>query len=258
MPIEYRDIVKNPETTHYHVIACQVLWREFSLIAANAPYMYSFTFLPQQLHNTPEELKRVLQDAVDDAPACDAILLGYGLCCNGIEGLTAREVPIVIIRAHDCITFLLGSKERYQTYFDEHAGTYWYSHGWIETNLMPGKARYDATFKHYEETYGKDNAEYLMQVEQDWMKAYTRATFIDLNLPNKEHYQKYTKDCAAYLSWEYDEITGDPSLIEALFAGTWDAERFLVVRKGERVVPSHDTAIIKAVAATKEDTDDRV
>ena len=40
----------------------------------------------------------------------DAILLGYGLCGNGLAGVTARHTRLVLPRAHDCIGILMGSR----------------------------------------------------------------------------------------------------------------------------------------------------
>jgi hypothetical protein len=55
-----------------------------------------------------------IQESIDrvDPARHEAVLLGYGLCNNGVVGLHA-PVPLVISRAHDCITLLLGSRERY-------------------------------------------------------------------------------------------------------------------------------------------------
>ena len=36
------------------------------------------------------------------------ILLGYGLCGNGLDGLSARHTRLVLPRAHDCIGLLMG------------------------------------------------------------------------------------------------------------------------------------------------------
>ena len=54
------------------------------------------------------------------------------LCSNGLVGLTARNIPVVVPRAHDCITLFLGSKERYLDYFQSHTGVYFKTSGWIE------------------------------------------------------------------------------------------------------------------------------
>ena len=55
------------------------------------------------------------QEQIDAATGkgYDAIVLVYGLCNNGIVGLVARDTRVVMARAHDCITLLMGDRQRY-------------------------------------------------------------------------------------------------------------------------------------------------
>jgi hypothetical protein len=231
----------------YHLIACHVLWRELCHFASLSPHVFTFNFVKQGLHNTPELLKVQLQKAVDEAPEeCDAVLLGYGLCSNGAAGVVARTKPLVIPRAHDCITFFLGSKERYREYFDAHPGTYWYTPGWIECSLQPGLDRYNFLRRDYVEKYGEDNADYLMEMEQGWMKEYSNAAYIDLGFSDTLRFREYTRECAQWLGWKCDELQGDSGMIQAFVVGQWDSERFLIVEPGQTIVASHDAMVIKA------------
>ena len=174
-------------------------------------------------------------------------MLAYGLCDNSIAGLSSKGAPLVIPRAHDCITLLLGSKDRYSDLFSQSPGTYWYSRGWIECSNQPGKERYEKTRKKYAEKYGEDNADYLMEMEQGWFKSYERAFFIDWDeLGNSEYYRLYTKKCAAYLKWKYEECRGSPLLMEKILSGIFDEEEVLVVPPGMSVATSFDDGIIKA------------
>ncbi|HOJ33102.1 MAG TPA: DUF1638 domain-containing protein [Candidatus Hydrogenedentes bacterium] len=229
----------------FHVVSCHVLWRELCYFAALSKNVFTFHFLKQGLHNTPEILRKELQHAIDIAPTeCSHILVGYGLCSNGVEGITARDKPLVIMRGHDCITFLLGSKERYREYFDAHPGTYWYSPGWIDTNLQPGKDRFEAAKKHYIETYGEENAKYLLQTEQAWMQKYSNAAYVDLGFGDTAHYKSYTKQCAEWLHWNCDILEGDPRLVIDFVEGNWRDEDVLVVPPGETITASHDECIL--------------
>ena len=91
--------------------------------------------MPKGLHDLgSEQMQARVQEAVDavDTEAYDAILLGYGLCNNGLVGITAKDIPLVLPRAHDCITLFLGDRKRYSTYFIDHPGTYFKTSGWIE------------------------------------------------------------------------------------------------------------------------------
>ncbi|MBI2441940.1 MAG: DUF1638 domain-containing protein [Lentisphaerae bacterium] len=238
-------------TKHFKVIGCNVLRREIFACAARSPHLLEVALLRQGLHDQPERLRQALQAAIDalqvieprargpsdQVPAdrpYDAILLGYALCCNGTAGLVARQCPLVIPRAHDCLTLLLGERERYQEYFDRHPGTYWYSSGWIETCLMPGKARYEETRAHYAAQYGEDNAQYLMEVQEEWYRKYSRAVYVGWGFPNQAEEQAFTRRCAAELKWEYDELQGHPGMLQRLLDGEWRADEFLVVQPGEQ------------------------
>ncbi len=234
-------------------IICKAIQREAYYCASRSTNAVDVVLMPQGLHGDPDKLRSDVQVEVnriiDIQDRCyDAVLLGYGLCSNGTAGIRAPEIPIVIARAHDCITLLLGSKEVYQDYFDSHRGVYWYSVGWIENTLQPGKERYEKTLESYKEKYGEDNAEYLMQMEQNWFKEYSWATFVDWELQNSEKYRQYTKECADYLKWNYHELKGDKSLLQKLVDGKWDDDLFLVVRPGQEI-RAHVTGsgIIKAV-----------
>lgn len=230
------------------IISCHVLWREFCYYCSHSDNIFNFVFLKQGLHSTPELLKKKLQEAIEaaDGEGYDAILLGYGLCSNGIAGISAQKTRIVAVRAHDCITFLLGSKEAYKSYFDSNPGTYWYSPGWIETGTQPGKERYEAVYKEYLEKYGEDNAEYLMEMDQGWFSKYSNAAYVDIGVFNSEKYKEYAKECAKWLNWNYDEVIGSGRLISDLVDGNWKSEDYLIVEPGQRIVPSNDNRIIIA------------
>ena len=132
------------------VIACEIAFREISFCAAKSPNIIDTEFLPQGYHDIPKTGLVEIQKRIDAVPTgkYDGILLGYGLCSNIITGLTTTHTPLVIPRAHDCITLFLGSKERYREFFDAHPGTYYYTSGWLEcrrrsngSGTCPGPAR---------------------------------------------------------------------------------------------------------------------
>jgi hypothetical protein len=213
--------------------------REAYFCAARSKNVADIVLMPQGLHDEPDKLRTEVQKALDNVHdiqgrAYDASLLGYGLCSNGIVGLSAK-IPVVVPRGHDCITLLLGSKDRYQEYFDTHRGVYWYSAGWIESGKQPSQERYERTLEEYRQKYGEDNAQYLMEVEQDWIRQYNWATFIDWNLTNSDGYRDYTRRCAEFLGWNYDELTGSPTLMQKLVDGRWDEDEFLVIEPGRKI-----------------------
>ena len=253
------------DPVRYACIICEVLFREFCQLAVQSTATLDLILMPQGLHSTPDELRARVQQKIaelEGEPSADcntavtdsfgltydAILLGYALCSNGVVGLSTRRTPLVIPRGHDCITLLLGSKETYRTYFDSHHGIYWYSSGWLERTMQPGRERWELTRNHYVTHYGEENADYLMEMEQQWFNEYEWATYINWHLPTEERDRRYTQDCAAYLGWKYDEIDGDPRLLQDMLDGAWDDERFLVLQPGECIEPSYDPCVLKSCA----------
>jgi len=221
------------------LIVCKVMRREAYFCAARSKNIVDVVLMKQGLHDEPDELRSEVRKALERTSdfkgrAYDASLLGYGLCSNGIVGLSA-QIPIIVPRGHDCITLLLGSKEKYKEYFDSHRGVYWYSSGWIEGGNMPSRQRYEQTLKEYTEKYGEDNAKYLMETEQSWLKEYNWAVYIDWGFANSDKDKEYTKQCAEYLGWKYDELEGDRSLMQRLVDGDWNDEEFLTIRPGEKI-----------------------
>src|ERR1035438_8361996 len=112
------------------LIGCEVLYREMCHACAHSPHCVDLEFLPKGLHDLGgKTMAAKIQEAVDrtEEGVYQAILLGYGLCGNGLDGLTARHTRLVLPRAHDCIALLMGSHARYQAYFDGNPGTYYRS-----------------------------------------------------------------------------------------------------------------------------------
>lgn len=239
-----------------HAISCEVFWRECSYAAARSPHIVTLSFLPFGLHDRPDELRKSLQGEIDRASSrFDCILLAYGLCSRGTADLVARDTPIVIPRAHDCIALLLGSHKHYLREFERHPGTYYYSPGWIErkegevrqgTIEVVQEREAEERLREYTEKYGEDNARYLLEQENLWLAYYDRAVFLDMGLGDIGYYQRFTRQAAESRGWSYEEIAGDMRLVEALFRGDWDSGEFLVVQPGQRTVEDVNAGILSA------------
>jgi len=236
------------------VIACEVLFRELCLCASRARAVLDLQFLRRGLHDNPDLLRERVQAAIDetDESVCDGVVLGYGLCSNGVAGLCARGIPLVVPRAHDCIALLLGSKEEYARRFDDQPGTYYYSGGWVErgADRVPRRpedgAGLDASFDELVAKYGRDNAEYLREIQSNWIHHYSQAAYIETHLGTVEDYRAYTQDIARKRGWSYDEVEGSLALLQAMVDGEWEESRFLVVPPGYEVVQRVGPEIVAA------------
>jgi hypothetical protein len=232
------------------IISCEVLFREISLVAARSPNQVDIEFLPKGLHDQKsihmhDRLQAVL-DAVDPA-AYNAVAFGYALCGNGIAGLTARSIPVVIPRAHDCITMFLGSRQRYAGYFADHPGVYFKTTGWIERG-SGGEQIFGQSFEldALIEKYGDDNGRYLYEQLHAYQRTYRQFTFIEMGVEADDRFERATREEAASRGWQFEELQGDLSLLRKLVNGDWDDD-FLVVPPGWRVIATHDEGIIDAL-----------
>lgn len=231
------------------IIACRVFGRELSYYAALSGNTCSIYWLEQGLHNTPEQILLQAQQAIDEIDhiqlteysnrTFDAIVLGYGLCSNGVVGLSSKTLPIVVPKTDDCIAIFLGSQARYLKEFYEHSGTYWFSPGWIEFGSVPSEKLYHEAYDRYCEKYGEDNAEYLMQAERTWAEKYDNCIYINSTFLDNEPYIDSTKQSAIWLNCKYSALNGDDRMIKALVSGEW-GDDFLICPKGHKIVATND------------------
>lgn len=243
----------------YKLISCEVFYREMCAVIAQAPHMVDVEFLPKGLHDIGAKgMSARLQAVLDavDVTLYDAILFGYGLCNNGLVGLTAPAIPLVIPRAHDCITLFLGSKERYQEYFTAHPGVYFKTSGWIERGAPTGelsqlsiqhRTGMDRSYAELVEKYGEDNAQYLWEMLGNHHRNYSQYTFIEMGIEPDDRFERQTEADAAAKGWAYAKVQGDMGLIRRLIHGEWHEDEFLVVPPGWRVVARVNERIINAV-----------
>jgi hypothetical protein len=243
------------------VIACEIAVRELYHVAATCPHLVDFEFLTQGYHDIPARGREEIQTRIDAVPAgkYDAILLGYGLCSNILSGIKATHTRLVVPRAHDCITFFLGSKERYQSCFSENPGTYYYSSGWLEcaqrrgikgTFLASGSLSSNAnmgmkgTYEDWGRKYGEEQARFLMEEMGRWAESYTHGTLIDFNFTRPLKLKEQVCAICKERNWTYSELEGDLSLLRRLVDGDWSENDFLTVEPGQQIMPSFDEKII--------------
>jgi len=239
-----------------NLVSCEVLYRELCHLIARSPHQVDLQFLPKGLHDIGSVgMVERLQAAIDaaDVPGYDAILMGYALCNNGIAGLRARRLPLVIPRGHDCMTLFFGNREKYMQYFQDNPGTYFLTSGWIERGAATGelhqlsissKNGMDLTFEQLVEKYGEENARFLFDELCDTTKHYRQITYIAMGVEPGRQFEQQAEERARERGWTFDRVQGNLTLLERLVSGPWDDSDFLVVPPGHMVVTTYDDRII--------------
>ncbi len=206
------------------VIACATVIEEMrQYLPADVPY----EVLDFGLHLNPQNLKRVLQEKIDEASQqADVILLGYGLCSMAVVGLQATTATLVVSRSDDCIAIFLGSCAAYKQQVSKEPGTYYLTKGWIEVG--------DTPFSEHEKLIAKYGEAKALRMMKLTLKNYTRLAFINTGAYNLDRYRDYARRTGEKFDLRYEEIDGSPALVKKMIAGPWDDE-FVVVAPGETI-----------------------
>lgn len=239
------------------LIACEILYREVCAVVARSVNHVDVEFLPKGLHDIGQPgMNRRLSEALAavDESQYDAIALGYGLCSNGVAGLAARQIPLVLPRAHDCITLFLGDRQRYLDYFQSHPGVYFKTTGWIERgealhqlgdDFLQRQTGLGQSYNELVARYGEDNARFLWQQLGDMTRNYSQITFIETGVEPDDRFARQAEREAQDRGWRFETLRGDLSLLADLVDGRWTPDRFLVVPPGCSVAASYDEQIVK-------------
>ncbi len=237
------------------LVACEIFFRELCHFLAGCPEVYDAVFLPKGLHDLGgEKMRQTLQaeiDRRDDGRYC-RIVLGYCLCNNGAVGLTTKMTPLVVPRAHDCLTLFLGSRQRYEAFFRDNPGTYVHTTGWLERGRQADTFFDDQlgpaadSLEAFIARYGEDNGKYLWETigRPAMVRHYRRIAYISLPIPGLPDLREESRSVAAQQGWDWMEVPGDEGLLRSLVWGPYDDDRFLMVAPGEAIAASHDGQVL--------------
>jgi len=242
----------------FKLISCDVLTREVCHCIARSPHAINPVFLPKGEHIMPGTLRALLQDMIDaagnEAEKYEAILLGYGLCGNAINGLIARDIPLVIPRAHDCTTLFLGSLDAFAEHFGSNPSQCWTSVGYSERGgsiISEESTRdylgVDTDYRVMVEQYGEENARYILETMKS---SHVPDCLYFLDVPETREASAIARICEAAESdhLPIKRIAGSLRLIEMLISGEWPDSDFLTVPPAHRVEALYDMEKVISIA----------
>ncbi|MCK5128772.1 MAG: DUF1638 domain-containing protein [Clostridiales bacterium] len=237
----------------YKLISCDVFMRMASLVAALSPYTIDLEFTPLDSHDDSQKLNEIIQKKIDAVKEeqYDAILLGYGLCGNSTNNITARNIPLIIPRAHDCCTLFLGSKEKFVECFGDNLSAQWSCAEYMErgsdylhdsdTGKMMGL---DKALEELVVQYGVETAQYVWETLHPVDHS---DTLIYIEVPEFEHlgFKEKLQKRAQEENKSVKTLEGSMRLITGLLAGEWDEKKYLIVPPGKstKAVYDHDEII---------------
>ena len=207
------------------VIACDVL-QDMLVNLLPDGLADEVTFFDFAMHVTPRKMVQTLQDAIDSIEESSLVVLGYGLCGNGLNGIKAGQHTLLLPRVDDCIAMILGSREAYRKEFEKEPGTYYLSKGWLEANNRridqpeEGVSPYGvdplAAYELYVSQYGPETAKCLMDKQY---QNYKRLALVAHGQADLEECRPRAQEVARYCQqWgmRYEEILGSDAYVRRL------------------------------------------
>lgn len=214
------------------MIACNVLNH---MLGSRLPPDMPVTWLDITLHNSPRKLAGRLQECLDAIAEPSHVLIGYGLCGNGLVGVKSREHTLIIPRMHDCVAMFLGSHQRYVQRFFASPNTYYLTKGWIDAKDEPLTDYLD-----YVRDYDQETADYLVDMKYKHYRKLCMVGFSQQELDAcRPDAMKVADFCRERFGMEYEETIGTTELVDALLRSSsgraGPGEEFVVVAPGGEI-----------------------
>ena len=214
------------------IICCRTIGEELQEAMTGTGVTHPVLWIESGLHNVPRRLHGVLQETVDAAEGegAERILLAMGFCGNSLENLKTEKAELILPRADDCITLLLGSFRRRQQIQNE-AGTYFMTKGWIEgeRNIM---REYEYTMEKYGEETGREIFDMMFG-------NYRRIGILDTGCYEMEPVLAETERIAAALQMNWERFSASNDYLKKLLTGPWEESSFVRLQPGEKLTLSH-------------------
>jgi hypothetical protein len=220
------------------LVACKVLASAVERLLP-ADLAAGVTFLEYGLHRVPVKLAGALQETLDAIEQPSLVVLGYGLCGNGLKDIRAGRHTLLVPRTDDCIAILLGSYRAYMRQFAEEPGTYYLTKGWLESGSHPLKE-----YQEYLPKYGEEQTLWLLdQQYQNYSRIALVASTPEEMAAYREQAQEVARFCERW-GMRYEEIVGSDDYVRRLIEtatalqrdGAIDASSdFLVISPGGQI-----------------------
>jgi hypothetical protein len=189
------------------ILACRVFTPELLALGLSEDQV---NWLDQGLHLYPDKLREEITTALAEMeadPACQQVILVYGYCGGGLEGITSRRVRLVVPVAHDCIPLLMGL----DTPASPSTRTFYFSAGWIDYGRNPQVEYQDAA-----ERFGEAIA---MRISKEIFKSYEDFALIDNGCTQDQRFWQFTQDCARLYGKDCCQVSGTLESLRRLLAG---------------------------------------
>lgn len=212
------------------MIGCETVKEELLYISNEKKFdNIDFEWIDGGLHATPEKLMLEIQSVIDKHDGLyHSILLGYGYCGGGTDGLRTNKSKLIMPKVSDCISMLLGSEDARRLVNNEDH-PFFLTKGWARCLDQVG----DLQLKRTKEKYGLKKARWIYQ---KMFAGYKNIDIIDTGAYPLEDEQLRAKidELNELLDLNEKVIAADLTMMIALLSKDWHSE-FIIKEPGETI-----------------------
>jgi hypothetical protein len=211
------------------IVACRTIADELHLACREAGCDLPVSWVESGLHNWPDRLRTRIQQVLDEVSDVDRVLLAFGYCGNSVVGLTVGEFELIVPRADDCISLMLGSCARREEVSAEKA-TYFLTPGYLEheSNI----------WSEYQAFAARRGHALADQIYATLLAHYRRLGIIDTGSFDVAGFVERTQPIAAAFKLDHEVIAGTTQYLRRLLTGPWD-EGFIRIGPRETLTFDH-------------------
>jgi hypothetical protein len=191
------------------VLACRVFQPELSSLGVSQEQVL---YLDQGLHRYPDQLRQELGRALAELErdsATDRVIMAYGYCGGGMQGLKAARASLVLPLVHDCVPLLLGDAQANPCVGC--GGIFYLTPGWIDHGQTP-YTEYFVTKEHF----GHEDA---LWVGEQMLTGYHQVALVDTGVGLLARHRRYARDMARLFGLAYQEQRGHRDWLRRLLSG---------------------------------------
>jgi hypothetical protein len=207
------------------IVACETLKQELLAAMEKRGCDYPVIWVDAGKHTWPDKLRVAVQEAVDGIPPLyETVLLLFGFCGNAMVGIEARNHRLVMPKTADCIPLFIGSRKERETYGTR---TYFFTEGYLNSG---GSMISDASRIY--ERYGEEDGLYILK---KMLGHYQDFAVVNTGVFDIGAVKARVDDFAKSLDIPVKLIPGSLRFIDALLAGAWQDDVFLMLEPGGKI-----------------------
>lgn len=207
------------------ILTCRTIESEIAYLLNEGNLDIPVISMDPGLHETPDNLRNTVQEMIDRIDNVEFILLGYGICGNGLIGLTSKNASIVLPQFSDCIAMFLGSDERYRANLGGEMGAFFLTGGWLK--------HFNPRQKFYEDLIPKLGDEKAQKLARRMLANYKRFALVETEAEDTDVVFKEMCEQVDVFQLKTHRIQGTLDVLRRLVRGEWD-EKFQIVPPGQK------------------------